>query len=88
MKKYAYLDKGDILHIVGDRKTAKEASKNGKVIETELLAEGGYPLAVVKDKKEEIIVYSPDNMRVTAQDKESLDVSLYPELAELWKRCK
>lgn len=87
-KGYAYLAKGDILHIATEEKDARTYSVNGKVVETSLRYAHGYPLGIVKDKMEELIVYGPQEIKVTAQDKESLNVALYPELVELWKACK
>lgn len=54
MTKYAYLDRGFILHIVNGEDTAKEYSVNGKVVATKIEAEGGYPIVDGKS----VIVYS------------------------------
>lgn len=84
MKKFAYLDKGGVLHITVNEQTAKEYSKSGKVVETELPASGGYP--VVAD--EEILVYSETKMKLEATSPETLDATMYPQLAELYKQCR
>ena len=43
--KYAYLDKGAILHISESEETAKQYAKySGKVVPTEIEAEHGYPV--------------------------------------------
>lgn len=42
MSGFAYLDKYGILHAAADKETALKYSKNGKVIHTDLLDEGGY----------------------------------------------
>lgn len=55
MKKFAYLDTAKILHITKDEKTAKSHSFNGKFIETEFPAKGGYP---VDGKGNFYVVYS------------------------------
>ncbi len=81
MKKYGYLDKANILHIVEKEKTAKEFSKNGKVIETEIEAERGFPVHNGRCVK----VYSETEMKYDAQGN---TIEIIPELAELYKQCK
>lgn len=83
MSKFAYLDKGGILHISASEKTAKEYSKTGKVVKTEHPAGGGFPLVA----GESIIVYSETVMKKDAKG-EPLDASMYPQLAELYRKCK
>ena len=43
-KGYAYLDRGNILHITKDEKTAKQYG-GGKYLETSVAYKGGYPIA-------------------------------------------
>ena len=62
MTKYAYIDKGGTLHVVENKKTAEEYSANGKVVETEISAERGFPVL----KGEGIIVHSPEDMSFSA----------------------
>lgn len=83
MTKFAYLDKAGILHITGNKKTAKEYCGRGKVVETEHPAGGGYP----EVGGEEIIAYSETRMKLDAKD-ELLDVSKYPSVAELYRKCR
>lgn len=83
MTKYAYLDKAGIMHVVAKKDTAKEYSKTGKVVETEIEANHGYPVA----DGEEIIVYAEDDMRLSAEG-DKLDAGKYPQLAELYRACK
>ena len=54
-KNYAYIDKGGILHVVESRKTAEQYT-TGKVVETEVPCEHGYPLHGGKD----VTMYSLD----------------------------
>lgn len=44
MTNYAYIDKGNLMHIVGDEATAKQYSTNGKVKATAFPCRGGYPV--------------------------------------------
>ena len=82
--KYAYLDKGNILHISKSEETAKKFSKTGKVVETEYPASHGYPLA---DDKE-IIVYSPTEMKWEAKGEAIEEAETkYPALAALYREC-
>lgn len=79
--KYAYIGKGNILHIVEDKNTALEYSINGKVLETDFKAELGYPVV----DNEGIVVYSETEMKKEANGKE---IGIIPELAEIYKNCK
>lgn len=81
MKKFAYIDKCGIMHVVKEEKTAKQYSGNKKVIETDIEAENGYP--VVNGKA--VIVYSEECMKHTAKGKQ---IKVIPELAELYKKCR
>lgn len=85
MKNFAYLDKAGILHVVEGKETAEKYSMNGKVIETEITAKGGYPTAMYRDHMEEIIVYDEETMKVEAR---GMKIEVIPELAELYAACK
>lgn len=85
MKKFAYLDKAGILHVVKDKETAEKYCAGGKVVETEVEAKGGYPMAMYRGHLEEIIVYDEETMKVDAR---SLKIEAIPELAELYKACR
>lgn len=80
-KNYAYLDKGGILHVSKNYETARTYSKNGIIVETGVEAEHGYPLHSGK----QIIVYGPEEMKVTA---DGADIDIVPELAKLYNKCK
>lgn len=83
--KYAYLDKGAILHISESEETAKQYAKySGKVVPTEIPAEHGYPVV----DGEEIIVYSETEMKLDATSEGSLDASKYSELSKLYGKCR
>ena len=85
MKKYAYLDKGNILHITQKEETAKQFSKTGKVVETQVEASHGYPLADGK----EIIVYGPNEMKWEAKGAAIEDAAeKYKELVKLYEACR
>ena len=85
-KNYAYIDKGGILHVAETRKTA-EAYTAGKVVETEVPCEHGYPLHEGKD----VTMYSLDtayiggNARLGSGRRAKMaDIS---EIVALYKAC-
>ena len=80
MKKFAYVDRNGIMHVVKERKTAEQYSGNKKVVETDIEAENGYP--VVKGKQ--VIVYGEGCMKLDAKGKL---IEPIPELADLYKQC-
>ena len=80
-RKFAYLDKGGILHVSGSYDTAKNYSANGVVVETTVKAEHGYPVV----NGEQIIVYNEETMKITA-DGDKLEP--IPVLAMLYSQCK
>ena len=81
MKRFAYVDRNGIMHVVKERKTAEQYSANGKVVETEIEAENGYP--VVKGKQ--VIVYGEGCMKYDAKGKK---IEPIEELAELYRKCR
>ena len=88
MKSYAYLDKGNILHLVAKQIDAKRYSSNGKYSSTEIESKGGYPL-VQSGKKgnfTEIIVYSLDEAYINGNNKDGKLVSLenYADIKSLY----
>lgn len=80
MEKYAYIDKGGIMHIVESQKTAEEYKGKGFVIAVDIEAEYGYPIV---DRKQ-VIVYSPKQMKHSAKGG---DIPVIKELAKLYERC-
>lgn len=86
MIKYAYLDKAGIMHVVSDEKTAKEYSKTGKCVKTEIKATGGYPVAYVEEikREDEVIVYSGTDMKIDAHGARIKPIA---ELAALYDEC-
>ena len=80
MKRFAYVTDKGIMHVVNERKTAEQYSANGKVVETVIEAENGYP--VVKGKQ--VIVYGESCMKLDAKGKL---IEPIPELADLYKQC-
>ncbi len=81
MKRFAYIDKAGIMHVVESADTAKEYSANGKFAETEIAAKYGFPL---NDEGVGVIVYSPEEMKL---DKEAEAIAPIPALAELYRKC-
>lgn len=84
MKNYAYLTEAGILHLVNKEETALQEIRKGKIVETGIEARGGYPVV----NGEEIIVYNETTMKLAAKDTDTLDVLKYPQLAELYKKCR
>ncbi len=83
MKNYAYLDKGNILHIVKEERTAKKFAKNGKYIETDVKSLNGYPYEGGND----IVVYSLDEAYINGNkvDGKKVDLKEYKSTYELYK---
>ena len=86
MKKYAYLDKGGILHVSASKKTAQEYSANHQVVETEHPADHGYPV----HNGEEVIMYAEDEAYIHGNvgDGKRLNLEKAPELVALYRACK
>ena len=77
MKKFAYLDNAEILHITKSEGIAKAHSGNGKVVMTEFPAKGGYPIDNV------------GNYYVLYSEKEDKHGKKIPyELEQLYLACK
>lgn len=91
MKGYAYLDKYGILHIVNGVNTPPTGAK---VVGTELLRDGGFPVVKVGKKYKKVYMYSVNeayiggnrnSYEVGVADK--LDFEIYPQILELYKKC-
>ena len=81
MKKFAYLDSAEILHITKKEEIAKSHAKNGKVVATDYPAEGGYPVVgEYGEKRKAYILYS--------ETEERHGFPIPEELAELYRRLK
>ena len=76
---YAYLDKGNILHIVTDLDTAKQYAKS-KIIETFISYAHGFPVYA----GERILVYSPDKVVYKGNH---LDTMAKRQAVNLWIQC-
>lgn len=82
MKKFAYIDRSGIMHVVSKIDTAREYKAVGThVVETEIEAAHGYPVADGK----QVIVYDEDCMKYDAKGKK---IEPIPELAELYRKCR
>lgn len=81
---YAYIDEGGILHIVEGRKTAEEYA-TGKVVETEIPCEHGYPLHEGKD----VTVYDLETAYIGGNALSGARVKMteIPEIVALYKAC-
>lgn len=82
MTKYAYLDRGFILHVVDTEDTAREYSVNGKVVATKIEAEGGYPIVDGKS----VIVYSLEEAYINGNLNTGRKINLndYPTIKQLY----
>lgn len=79
--KFAYIDKGGIMHVTEREDWAKEYSANGKYVKTDAAASGGYPL----EGGEQIIVYSPEDMRLEAEGPKLEPIA---RLGKLYRQCE
>ena len=81
--KYAYLDRGNILHVSASKSIAAQYSKNSRVIETELPAKNGFPVA----GGQKVFMYSPGEMYIGGNDRSGKQAAPedVPELAKLYK---
>ena len=89
---YAYITPAGILKILDkDKEAAKKYSKNGKVVETTIECEGGYPVITYDNKRQTVVVYGLDKAvigngkNVKKEDGDKIKLELYPELYNLYK---
>jgi len=79
--KFAYVDRGEILHVVKDMDTALTYAKKGTtVVPTKIEARQGYPVV----NGVEVIVYDTETMKYDANGRKITPV---PELAVLYTQC-
>ena len=90
---YAYITPAGILKILDkDKEAAKKYSKNGKVVETTIECEGGYPVITYDNKRQTVVVYSLEKAVIgngsdKTEDGKGINLKLYPEIYELYKAC-
>ena len=89
---YAYITPAGILKITDeDKEAAKKYSKNGKVVETTIECEGGYPVITYDNKRQTVAVYGLDKAvignekNVKTEDGDKIKLELYPALYNLYK---
>ena len=89
---YAYITPAGILKILDkDKEAAKKYSKNGKVVETTIECEGGYPVITNDNKRQTVVVYGLDNAvvgngkNVKTVEGDKVKLELYTELYNLYK---
>ena len=89
---YAYITEVGILKVTDeDVEAAKKYSKNGKVVETTIECEGGYPVITYNNKRQTVVVYGLDKAvigngkNVKTEDGDKIKLELYPELYNLYK---
>lgn len=88
---YGYMSNSGVLHVVADRKSAKENSRNGKIVETSIPNEGGYPIVSVGNgDTSSLIVYLEGDAFIHGNSKSGHAVSLsnYSEVHELFNAVK
>lgn len=83
MKNYAYLDKGNILHVVTEEETAKNYAVGGKYQVTSLKSDMGYPV----ENGERLVVYGLEEAysKGNAGDGIKIDLRKYPGILDLYK---
>lgn len=81
--KYAYLDKGHILHVTEYKATAEKYSANGKIIETDIKSNLGYPAVKTGNTYTSVVAYSPFEMKKAGKYIEPVK-----EIAELYEKCR
>ena len=90
---YAYITNANILKVTDeDVEAAKKYSKNGKVVETTIECEGGYPVITYDNKRQTVVVYSLEKAVIgngsdKTEDGKGINLKLYPEIYELYKAC-
>lgn len=90
---YAYITEAGILKVTDeDVEAAKKYSKNGKVVETTIECEGGYPVITYNNKRQTVVVYGLDNAVVSNNSTKTkngtkIDLRLYPEIYKLYEQC-
>ena len=73
------------------KKQLKSIQKNGKVVETIIECEGGYPVITYDNKRQTVVVYGLDKAvigngkNVKTEDGDKIKLELYPELYNLYK---
>jgi len=87
-KDFAYLTNSGIMHIA-DEPSAKNSIEKGVMVATDVENAGGYPVVICDGEPEQIIVYSEDDMKFEAKEHSIPGAkSLYPHLAELYRKCR
>lgn len=90
---YAYITEAGILKVTDeDVEAAKKYSKNGKVVETTIECEGGYPVITYNNKRQTVVVYGLDfavisNKSTKTKNGTKIDLRLYPEIYKLYEQC-
>lgn len=90
---YAFITKAKILKVIDeDIEAAKKYSSNGKVVETAIECEGGYPVITYNNKRQTVVVYSLDfavvsNKSTKTKNGTKIDLRLYPEIYKLYEQC-
>ena len=90
---YAYITPAGILKITDeDKEAAKKYSKNGKVVETTIECEGGYPVITYDNKRQTVAVYGLDKAVISngsdkTEDGKGIKLKLYPEIYNLYEQC-
>lgn len=88
MRKYAYIDKGGILHVVERQIEAKKYSKDGRYVITEIATKHGYPLVKKGRNETEIVVYSLEEAYINGNrtDGTKVDLYNYPVIKEIYEQ--
>ena len=88
MRKYAYIDKGGVLHIVEKQIDARKYSKDDRYIITEVESKHGYPVVKKGRNTTEIVVYSLEEAYINGNRTDGTKVELdnYPIVKEIYEQ--
>lgn len=88
MRKYAYIDKGGILHIVEKQIDARKYSKDDRYVITEIESKHGYPVVKKGKTTTEIVVYSLKEAYINGNRTDGVKVDLYnyPVIKEIYEQ--
>ena len=88
MRKYAYIDKGGVLHITEKQINARKYSKNDRYVITEIESKHGYPVVKKGKNTTEIVVYSLEEAYINGNRTDGVKVDLYnyPVIKEIYEQ--
>lgn len=91
MKRFAYLDKGGVLHMVKNQADAVKYAANGKVETVDMeVSANGYPIVNIGGEEKDLVCYSDCRMYYDGNEKNGVlvDPLKYEGLKKLIERLK